>query len=802
MRCLRKIRLPLVYFLLLSILDNSSAVALNNPASFIASAIPLPPTSRGSSAGSSNLGTSLYPAHKARDVGEVVLAETMNEANNPPSKATPLISFIQPIMDMTFLSYSQRLNLVKLYIDANLGKAALVTLKPLMHGTPHYQVMLLEAQSYAELELPIESLKYYELARSLAKTSKELEVTIAGIAKLQNWLNASIPSSLAPIDDTYSAYYQSIKLIKQYVNENKGKEALKKIKHILPHVLSYDIFLLSAQAYAETEDPQRALHYYQLAQGLAKSNVQLRLAQTGITSMQRWLILNKKKRITAKLLPEELACKEIMIRNDDKLSCSQRIRFARQYLSLNKAPRAITVLEPLLTKQATFEILILAAQAYAQANQPRLALAYYKSAFYVAKKPYEFTIALFGIAKMQFWRGNYYTAMQSYQRILCGPTTLYDFEIAKAGFIKSLAYAGRPISAYRSIPETLLFTTPDMVVAAAQATLWADQADLTKNILTNYLPIVKSIDPKSTLGRDLQDIQWQTALNTNPNVISPGEYYFEDSDHFSVLRSTLDYTHYWSQQYQSSIGFEQGRYKQLSSTLNAEGIYLRQKWRPTRELAFNGKIEPTNYQLWDPILWLFNSNYRPNDHIGAQLLAQREVIETFPAFAHHITDYQYNANLFFSPLPYLSVNGSLSRLDISDGNVRKGYFISATTVLSTELGLNLILQRRGYTDKFVSPYYFSPNQYNANMAILRIGRKTNSVWHYYVDGGLGNQNIKITGNPLTTSPTKQLGFGLNGPISQHLILNAYYTVSRQAAAFLDSRDYKYQYGSISLNILL
>ena len=80
MRSLRKIRLPLVYFLLLSILDNSPAVALNNPASFIVSAKPLPATSRGSSAGSSNLGTSLYPAHKARDVGEVVLAETMNEA--------------------------------------------------------------------------------------------------------------------------------------------------------------------------------------------------------------------------------------------------------------------------------------------------------------------------------------------------------------------------------------------------------------------------------------------------------------------------------------------------------------------------------------------------------------------------------------------------------------------------------------------------------------------------------------------------------------------------------------------------
>ena len=49
-------------------------------ASFIVSAKPLPPTARSSSAGSSNLGTSLYPAHKARDVGDVVLAETMNQA--------------------------------------------------------------------------------------------------------------------------------------------------------------------------------------------------------------------------------------------------------------------------------------------------------------------------------------------------------------------------------------------------------------------------------------------------------------------------------------------------------------------------------------------------------------------------------------------------------------------------------------------------------------------------------------------------------------------------------------------------
>ena len=60
----------------------TSTSSSDSIASFTVSAKPLPPTSRGSSAGSNNLGASLYPAHKARDVGEVILAETMNEADS------------------------------------------------------------------------------------------------------------------------------------------------------------------------------------------------------------------------------------------------------------------------------------------------------------------------------------------------------------------------------------------------------------------------------------------------------------------------------------------------------------------------------------------------------------------------------------------------------------------------------------------------------------------------------------------------------------------------------------------------
>ena len=722
-----------------------------------------------------------------------------NKLNTPSSITSPSISFIQPIVNITFLSYSQRLHLVKLYIDANLGNEALITLKPLMRGTPHYEVMLLAAQSYAELDRPIQSLKYYELARSLAKSDNDLEITLTGINKLQNWINASISSWIAPIYT--SNYYQSIQLIKQYLNENKGRVALTKIKPLLTYIVSADIYLLAAQAYAESENPQLALYYYQLAQAQAKSNVQTRLAKTGIDKMQIWLASNKKKLPVHQDPPDERACQGIS--HDDVLSCTQRIRFARQYLRRNKGKHAIKILKPLLTKQAAFETRILAAQAYAEDNQPQLALKHYKSALLMTDpNSQEHTIALFGIAKMEFWLGNYFTAKDNYQLILNGPMNIHDFELAKAGLIKSLAYADRSISGYRAIPAKLVFTTPDMVIAAAQATLWADQADLTKEILTKYQSITQKIKPNSPLGRDLEDVQWQTALNTNPNVLTPSEFYSVDSESFTVLRSTLDYNHYWSQQYQSSVGVKQSKYKQFLSILNAEGVYLQQKWRPTRELTFNGKIEPTTYQLWNPFLFLANANYRPNDYIGTQLLAQKEVIETFPAFDHHLTDYQYAANLFLSPMPYLKLNGSISRLDISDSNVRNSYFISATGVLSTVIGLNLTLQRRGFTDKFLSPYYFSPNEYSANTAILRLGSKTHSVWHYYIDGGIGNQNIDVIDSPTATSPTQQIGFGLNGPINKYLILNANYTFSRQASAFLGSPDYRYQYGAISLNILL
>lgn len=709
-------------------------------------------------------------------------------ASASPTSTGPTVSFVQPAVNITYLSYSERLHLVKSYIDADLGQEALTTLKPLMRGTPHYEVMLLAAQCYAELGRPDDSIKYYQRAYALAASQNERDIARTGIKKLQHWIN----------DDHE---HQSIQRIKQYLYHNKGRAALTRIQQLRHHQAHYETYLLTAQAYAELQNPQRALHYYQLAQSHAQFSAQSAQAQKGINKMRMWLAANQKKHRTHKARSNEPACRHST--QQQQPSCARRIRLARQYLSKNQGKQAIQTLQPLLNKQSPFETHILAAQAYAEDDQPELALAHYESALSKAKTSEEQTVALFGMGRIEFWLGHYAKSKHLYQCILNHAQNKLAFELATAGKIKSLAYADRPILAYRSIPPQLKFTTPNMVIAAAQATLWADQADLTKNILTTYQPITQTIDPQSALGKELRDIQWQAALNTHPNVFTPSEFYFEDSEHFSILRTTVDYKHYWSQQYQSFVGFEQTRYKLHAPILNAEGVYLQQKWRPTRQWTLNGKLEPTTYQLWNPFLWLASANYQPNDYFGTQWLIQREVITTFPAFAHHITSYQYAANVVLSPMPYFNINAAVNSLQISDSNVRNGYFIAATGVISNALGLNLTIQRRGYTDKFISPYYFSPNQYSTNTVILRLARKTHAVWHYYIDGGIGNQNIGITENsPMATSPTQQIGLGLNGPLNPYIILNVYYAFSRQAAAFLGSPDYRYHYGAISLNILL
>lgn len=479
------------------------------------------------------------------------------------------------------------------------------------------------------------------------------------------------------------------------------------------------------------------------------------------------------------------------------------IKFAKQMLEEDKGNEALVSLTPLLSQDPSFTILILTAKSYAAIDKPAIALKYYKKSLTKATSLEEERVASFGIARMQFALDQYVRAKGTYEKILQQPLNTEDYELALAGYVKSLAYYDRPRKGYNSIPDNFTYTTPQMVVAAAQASLWSDWADITKCIVNNNQAILSTLPLNSSLAKDMRDVQWQMDLATSTHVITPDFYYFTDSDGFFIRKLSLYYTHYWNQIYQTTLGTERIRYTQPDQNLVARDIYLEQLFRPTRTITVRANIKPTEYQSWNPFLWLISANYRPNDYIALKLNAFKEVVETFPAFANKITTNSYSVGTFLNPVPYVRFDLSTYQLHFSDNNIRHGYFTLGQADIWPSIGLSAMLRFRHFTNNFQSPNYFSPDSYTERMYLLRISRKYNAVWHYYIDGGMGRQWLNPTASdPSSSSRTHQWGIGVRGPISKHLILTLFYTSAFQASAFTSSSGYHYQTGGATLNILL
>lgn len=134
---------------------------------------------------------------------------------------------------------------------------------------------------------------------------------------------------------------------------------------------------------------------------------------------------------------------------------------------------------------------------------------------------------------------------------------------------------------------------------------------------------------------------------------------------------------------------------------------------------------------------------------------------------------------------------------------RHGYFFASNLLVSPDYGFSTTAVLREFSNQFKSPNYFSPHQYQERKIVFKLGRKMGATWRYYLDGGFGRQYITPLANTTTvSSPTYQWGLGINGPITKHLFVNLYYINTRQASAFIDSIDYGYQCGSLSLNLLV
>nr|HAT8715104.1 tetratricopeptide repeat protein [Legionella jordanis] len=722
-------------------------------------------------------------------------------------------------------------------------KAAQGQIKAMDAGISSKEIAL--GDKAASEEKPVEALGYYELAYKRALSNQDpvmRRISLFKIARMQLWLKQYQKAS-----NTYKKLNsmdlssEDKKIVKEglnkafelqlgedinqaivFINQNNGQAAFKVIKSYLGKVKSFKLYLVAAQSMAIKENPQESLKYFNEAYQLSSNNKEKLLSLFGVIKMQLWLREPNSAAKTLSLLKQyHLGKQEKLQLHEHEHQLAQliaKLRFestvarAQQFLNMNAGRQAFEVIRVYL-ESGKFEIYMIASESMAILGNPERALHFYKLAFKASTNPSQKKAALFGIAKMQFWMAWYVRAKQTYRLLLqhykLSPN---EYQLALAGLVKSFAYYDRPQLAYKMIPGGLILEKPELVIAAAQASLWADWADITKNILDTYQPITSTIEPNSGLGRDLRDLEWQTRLATWPNVVTPSHFFSRDSETFTKKRELLNYKRYWNQQAETFVELDYRKYSQYQTFgLNATGFNVGQILRPTRHITLRGQIEPIEFNdttafqrnHWTPLLWSADSNYKPNDFVSLQLLTQKDVLETFPAFANEITTTQYATSLLVNPLPYVKLNGSLYKLNMSDTNSRNGYFTSASLLILPDLGLTATGVLREYSNKFRSPNYFSPHRYKEQKVLLKLGRRLGATWHYYLDGGLGRQYITPEPNDQTvSSPTIQWGMGINGPISKCLFFTAYYAHLRQASAFINSPDYTYQYGGISLNLLI
>lgn len=613
---------------------------------------------------------------------------------------------------------------------------------------------------------------------------------------------------------------EKINQAREYLAKENGKKAFEIIKPYIDNH-RFDVYIIAGKSMAIMENPERSLLYFEKALPLSANQSDKKVTLFEIAKMQIWLERSSDARRTLDII-QNLSLSKAEKKNLNQLRAKIEVKAAtttannnisriNRYLEANDGVRAFNLINEVYANEYNFTRYRLSAESMVAMNRPNKALEFYKKALLASTTKNEQKIALFGIAKLHLWIANYVRAERTFRTLLTYPLTPNEYQLALAGVVKSLAYYDRPRTAYKSIPSDLTYTTPQLVIAAGQATLWSDWADITKCILDTYKNLACQIDMKSSLGGDYLDLKWQTDLATASNVITPSYFVSHDSENFDKRKFRLDYNHYWNQIIQTSIGLESIKYTQNSPfQLNATGFYIGEILRPTRELlvrAFLQSYQYKNYTTgqknnWNPVLWDLNANYIFNDYIAANIRGKREIVETFPAFNDEITDNLYTAGLNINPVPYVHLDGSVFQLSFSDKNRREGYFTSASVLFAPNIGLSLTGILRGYDDKFTSPDYFSPHRYMAESLVLKLARRLGATWHYYIDGGAGRQFISPFGSPTVSSPIHQWGTGINGPISNHFIFTAYYANSHQASGFINSPDYDYKYGEITLNIIL
>ncbi|CEK12236.1 tetratricopeptide repeat protein [Legionella hackeliae] len=601
---------------------------------------------------------------------------------------------------------------------------------------------------------------------------------------------------------------QEISKIQALIDKEAGQKALKLLTPLLATHKTAIVYLLTAHAKALIEQPDSALSYYQQAYSLAKKeNIEViqKFALFGIARMQLVLrqpekaiktysqILHLKLTANDRLLAQKGIKKAYALKK--QIAHEKLLQTIYGYIGSGEGLKAYQLILPLIKQFNQPMYYILAAKSMIAMNHPYQALNFYKYAYQVAlvsNNREDQREALTGVGSMQMWLDQYVRATITYRLLLTYPLNLEDYELAKAGLIKSLAYRGRIYTALDEIPWNIQFTSPHMIIVALQTTLWTGQGDIAKQLYAKYRPILNEIKPGTHLYRDLKNIEWLLCLQTAPYQLKPEIYSFKDSEDFTIQRETLRARRYWSQSWQSNVALTYIKYAQSGAKIDGRSLLFNQTWNPSRYLAFEGEVTPTTLNHWDPVLWGFTGTFIPDDILTVNTTIREELIEGFTALSNHIFLHSYTLGAVLQPLPYVNIVANRYRLSFSDQNTRDGYYFNGAVTFLPTMGVYAGYRIRDYSSKFQSPFYFSPDEYKNKLYILGISHQLGITWRAFAEGGYGTQSIKPNSEAATgTAPSWFYRLGLRGPINRCIFFDIQYGNYQQASAFVDSEDYRF-----------
>lgn len=670
-------------------------------------------------------------------------------------------------------------------------------------------------QTYQQLALFAQARMYLAMhkgsdARQIYQRLLQMNLNAADHTVAKNGLERADAVKLLP--PGYKGQSQSskeIETIQKLIDKGEGKRALELVQPLLTSNKQALVYLLAAQGKALTDQPHAALTYYQQAYVLAiqeNKEVLNRIALFGIARMQVASgQLEAARKTYLQILQTKLVASDRLLAQKglNKIDGLKRqsahnelIQTINAYINSGQGSKAYELILPLIKKFNQPIYYTLAAKSMIASNNPHQAMIFYNLAYQRALRNKDIEAqreALTGIATMQMWLDQYVRATKTYRLLLTYPLNPKEYELAKAGLVKSYAYRGRTYTAFDEIPWDLRFTSPHMVIAALQTTLWTGQGDIAKDLFFKYQSVLNEIKPNTHLSRDLKNIEWQLALETAPYQLMPEFYYFKDSEDFTIQKGTLRARRYWSQQWQSRVALNYLKYAQYGDTVNGKSFLFNQTWRPSRHFILDGEVLPTSLNNnWSPTQWGSSALFIPNDFISFNAAIREELIEGFPAILNHNFYHSYSVGGALQPASYVNLKSTIYQLNMNDTNTRNGYNFYGTLTFLPTIGVYTGYSIRSFTSKFRSPFYFSPNYYSNNLYLLGISHPLGSTWRYFGEGGYGSQSIKNLPDSVTgTGPSWFYKCGLRGPIRRNIFFDIQYGNYRLASNFVDSQDYRF-----------